>query len=103
MYFDQGFAVGITDYARAPVQAVGDMVRNVLSAAEIQDYDFAGRIGSLSANVRRQMDYVVKDNMGSRQPAQLNFTLGNRQFRAFVEDITSAQGKDIQLEELYGF
>lgn len=103
MYFDQGFAEGIADFAKSPVQAAGSMVKDVLSAAELRDFDFAGRIGNLNSDVSRHVDHIVKDNRSSKQPMELNFTLGQRQFRAFVEDISSVQGKDIQLEELYGF
>lgn len=103
MYFDQGFAEGIADFAKSPVQAAGNMVKDVLSAAELQDFDFAGRIGNLNNSVSRHVDHIVKDNRSSKQSVELNFTLGQRQFRAFVEDISSVQGKDIQLEELYGF
>lgn len=103
MYFDQGFAEGISDYSKTPVQAAGSMVKDVLSAAELQDFDFAGRIGNLNNSVSRHVDHIVKDNRSSKQPMELKFTLGQRQFRAFVEDISSVQGKDIQLEELYGF
>lgn len=100
---DEGFAKGIERFANRPAGAMEDMVGNVVKSFDAIDFDLSDRLQPMSASVNREMDHIVNDNRNNKQPVELNFTLGQRQFRAFVEDISSVQGKDIQLEELYGF
>ena len=100
---DEGFAKGIERFANRPAGAMEDMVGNVVRSFDAIDFDMSDRLQPMNASVSREMDHIINDNRNSKQPVELNFTLGQRQFRAFVEDISSVQGKDIQLEELYGF
>lgn len=100
---DEGFAKGIERFANRPVGAMENMVGNVVKSFDAIDFDLSDRLQPMNASVSREMDHIINDNRNSKQPMELNFTLGQRQFRAFVEDISSVQGKDIQLEELYGF
>lgn len=100
---DEGFAKGIERFANRPAGAMEDMVGNVVKSFDTIDFDLSDRLQPMNASVSREMDHIINDNRNNKQPMELNFTLGQRQFRAFVEDISSVQGKDIQLEELYGF
>lgn len=100
---DEGFAIGIDRFANRPAGAMENMVGNVVKSFDTIDFDLSDRLQPMNASVSREMDHIINDNRNGKQPMELKFTLGQRQFRAFVEDISNVQGKDIQLEELYGF
>lgn len=63
-------------------------------------------VPNMSANVNRSVNqsvtHTIADNLVSgKQPANLTFNLGNRSFRAFVDDISNTQNAQIQLTETY--
>lgn len=100
---DEGFAKGIAQHANRPLSAMEGMVKSVIGAFETPDFDLEGKLRPMNAAVSQEMDHVIRDNRSATQPMELHFTLGQRQFRAFVEDISNLQGREIQLEEAYGF
>ena len=52
-------------------------------------------IGAINGNVTHEI------NSGSSQPAHINLNLGRQNFKGFVEDITNAQDKNVNLELSY--
>lgn len=64
--------------------------------------DVAGNVKSLSGSVSQSVNHIVSDNLtNGKQPLNATFNLGNRSFRAFVDDITNTQNAEIQLVETY--
>ena len=52
---------------------------------------------------KNAIDYTITDKLGGQKQSQtLILRLGNRDFKAFIEDITDLQGQEIKLQEVYG-
>lgn len=102
-YFPAGIARGITRNEDSVVSATEGMIDNMMKVAKAPEFDFSSRLGELSAKANSEVDYTIKDNMQNKQPLELILAIGKRHFKAFVDDISQEQGKEIELVEVYGF
>ena len=96
----RGLGIGIEKNdkkAIAPMQRMMDDVLDVWgTGTDDLNAKVSGMIGgSIGTNVNMTENYIPV------QSATLNFTLGNKSFTGFVEDISNAEGQNIRLEEMY--
>lgn len=75
-------------------------------ASSIQDtfkssptMDINGSIARSNAQVNSRVSHEI--NNAGKQPAYVNFSLGGKSYRGFVDDISNAQNSQIQLTESY--
>lgn len=104
---DEGFINGIDAYAGKTKKAMGNMINGATSLFDPNALQFnAPSIGQLqnglsgvNTNVNSRVDHIVSDNLHTgKQPAEINLNIAGRNFTAFVEDISSEQGKITDLE-----
>ena len=98
-----GIARGITKNEDSVISATEGMIDKMIKVARAPEFDFSSRLGEISAKASSEVDYTIKDNMQSKQPLELVVAIGKRHFKAFVDDISQEQGKEIELVEIYGF
>ncbi|SJZ37877.1 phage tail protein [Garciella nitratireducens] len=55
-----------------------------------------------TTNVNKVIDYDFSSGVQTKQSNTFIFKLGNRSFKAFVDDVSDVQNKEIELEEIYG-
>ncbi len=72
-----------------------------LVSGEVAMVDINGEIARNNAQLNGTVSHEINNNL-NKQPALLNFSLGNKHYRGFVEDITGTQNQEIRLEEVYG-
>lgn len=99
MYTIKGFAIGLTDNADMATKAMN----KVLDPVTDQEIDIGSNLDRINKQGNTAVDYVVSDKLGERKQSQtVILRLGNRDYKAFVDDITNAQGREIRLAEAYG-
>jgi len=76
------------------VSGMGDMIANAINS----DYsvDIGANVAAANRSISSQVSHDVNLNQG-KQPALFNVRLGNQNFKAFVDDISNAQGQEINL------
>lgn len=76
------------------VSGMGDMIANAINS----DYsvDIGANVAAANRSISSQVSHDVNINQG-KQPALFNVRLGNQNFKAFVDDISNAQGQAINL------
>ncbi|MBN2937832.1 MAG: tape measure protein [Lactococcus lactis] len=76
------------------VSEMGDMIANAINS----DYsvDIGANVAAANRSISSQVSHDVNLNQG-KQPALFNVRLGNQNFKAFVDDISNAQGQTINL------
>lgn len=76
------------------VSGMGDMIANAINS----DYsvDIGANVAAANRSISSQVSHDVNINQG-KQPALFNVRLGNQNFKAFVDDISNAQGQEINL------
>ncbi|MBS7067462.1 MAG: tape measure protein [Lactococcus lactis] len=76
------------------VSGMGDMIANAINS----DYsvDIGANIAAANRSISSQVSHDVNLNQG-KQPASFTVKLGNQNFKAFVDDISNAQGQAINL------
>lgn len=76
------------------VSGMGDMIANAINS----DYsvDIGANVAAANRSISSQVSHDVNLNQG-KQPASFNVRLGNQNFKAFVDDISNAQGQAINL------
>ena len=76
------------------VSGMGDMIANAINS----DYsvDIGANVAAANRSISSQVSHDVNLNQG-KQPALFNVKLGNQNFKAFVDDISNAQGQAINL------
>lgn len=90
VFTSQGLAEGMIDgtkYVDKASETLADRVSNM---------DISSRLASINGQIQTQVQHEVSYGT-TNQPAQFNVRLGNREFSAFVEDISQAQGNEINL------
>lgn len=102
-YFVEGGVVGINKEASSMEKASANLMHGVVNAFGNPTLDIASNLQNLKGSIGSKVDYNVRDNLGQPKPAYINLSLGNRHFKAFVEDITNVQGVEANLEEAFGF
>lgn len=101
VYTDEGFIEGINAYSGQAKKAMGSMINGVVDVFKPEAFEFnkpslsfAGKGQSINSAIDHELN-------SSAQPLNATFNLGNRSFRAFVDDITNTQNSEIQLVETY--
>lgn len=97
----EGFAIGIDKESKTAVNSMKNVVDDVIGTYEPMNN--IPQLDSLKSKATSQIDYQVNDNLSQKQPATINLRLGDRNFRAVVDDITSLQGKVANFEEVYSW
>lgn len=113
IFTDEGFVIGVNKKADKVAGAVSDMASGAISAFEAQDVAGAMQrhlddgVNHLNANTLGlalsemttsvQSSIDVQDNR-QKQPLAVTLSLGGRQFKAFVQDITDVQAAELRME-----
>lgn len=98
-YTVKGLAIGLEDNADMAAKAM-DRVIDPLTGQQI---DIGSNLDRINKQGNTAVDYVVSDKLGERKQSQtVILRLGNRDYKAFIDDITNAQGREIRLAEAYG-
>ncbi|WP_251901013.1 phage tail tape measure protein [Lactococcus lactis] len=90
---NSGLTGGFRD-VQSNVSGIGDMIANAINS----DYsvDIGANVAAANRSISSQVSHDVNVNQG-KQPASFNVKLGNQNFKAFVDDISNAQGQEINL------
>lgn len=88
-----GLTRGFRD-VQSNVSGMGDMIANAINS----DYsvDIGANVAAANRSISSQVSHDVNLNQG-KQPASFTVNLGNQTFKAFVDDISNAQGQAINL------
>lgn len=80
------------------VSGMGDMIANAINS----DYsvDIGANVAAANRSISSQVSHDVNLNQG-KQPASFTVKLGNQNFKAFVDDISNAQGQAINLNMVF--
>lgn len=90
---NSGLTGGFRD-VQSNVSGMGDMIANAINS----DYsvDIGANVAAANRSISSQVSHDVNINQG-KQPASFNVMIGNQNFKAFVDDISNAQGQAINL------
>ena len=90
---NSGLTGGFRD-VQSNVSGMGDMIANAINS----DYsvDIGANVAAANRSISSQVSHDVNLNQG-KQPASFNVMIGNQNFKAFVDDISNAQGQAINL------
>ncbi|WP_282667268.1 phage tail protein [Lactococcus cremoris] len=90
---NSGLTGGFRD-VQSNVSGMGDMIANAINS----DYsvDIGANVAAANRSISSQVSHDVNLNQG-KQPASFTVKLGNQIFKAFVDDISNAQGQAINL------
>lgn len=90
---NSGLTGGFRD-VQSNVSGMGDMIANAINS----DYsvDVGANVAAANRSISSQISHDVNLNQG-KQPASFTVKLGNQNFKAFVDDISNAQGQAINL------
>ena len=96
----RGLGMGIEKNDKKAITPMKRMMDDVLDVWGTGSDDLNAKVngmisGSIGTNLNMTENYIPV------QSATLNFTLGNKSFTGFVEDISNAEGQNIRLEEMY--
>lgn len=102
-----GFVKGIDGMAKDVVRATTGVAAGVTKAFDpdlsINKTDYSSHVRDMNGQLKQQLTSQVSSQLSvSQQPAQITLALGNRSFKAFVEDITNGQTQQVNLVEQYG-
>lgn len=90
---NSGLTRGFRD-VQSNVSGMGEMIANAINS----DYsvDVRANVAAANHSISSQVSHDVNLNQG-KQPASFTVKLGNQNFKAFVDDISNAQGQAINL------
>ena len=96
----KGLGIGIEKNDKKAITPMKRMMDDVLDVWGTGTDDLNAKVngmigGTIGTSVNMTENYIPV------QSATLNFTLGNKSFTGFVEDISNAEGQNIRLEEMY--
>ena len=98
-YTVKGFAVGLTDNAKMAANAMNKVIDPITGTS----VDIGSNLADINGQAKNAIDYTITDKLGGQKQSQtLILRLGNKDFKAFIEDITDLQGQEIKLQEVYG-
>nr|DAK47152.1 MAG TPA: tail tape measure protein [Caudoviricetes sp.] len=105
IYTDEGFIIGVNNKASAVVKSVGNMAQGAIDAFTGKDLagNLQSELGAVDGELGRLSGYntSVDFNGGTitvgQQSADIVLKMGNTTYRAFTEDITSAQEMELTL------
>lgn len=104
-YTDEGFIIGVNNQAGAVMKSVGNMAQGAIDAFTGKDLagTLQGELNAVDGQLGRLTGYdtSVDFNGGTitvgQQSADIVLKMGNTTYRAFTEDITSAQEMELTL------
>lgn len=104
-YTDEGFVIGVNNRAGAVMKSVGNMAQGAIDAFTGKDLagTLQGELNAVDGQLGRLTGYdtSVDFNGGTitvgQQAADIVLKMGNTTYRAFTEDITSAQEMELTL------
>ncbi len=104
-YTDEGFIIGVNNRAGAVMKTVGNMAQGAIDAFAGKDLagTLQGELNAVDGQLGRLTGYdtSVDFNGGTitvgQQSADIVLKMGNTTYRAFTEDITSAQEMELTL------
>ena len=104
-YTDEGFIIGVNNQAGAVMESVGNMAQGAIDAFTGKDLagTLQGELNAVDGQLGRLTGYdtSVDFNGGTitvgQQSADIVLKMGNTTYRAFTEDITSAQEMELTL------
>lgn len=104
-YTDEGFIIGVNNRAGAVMKTVGNMAQGAIDAFTGKDLagTLQGELNAVDGQLGRLTGYdtSVDFNGGTitvgQQSADIVLKMGNTTYRAFTEDITSAQEMELTL------
>ena len=105
VYTDEGFIIGVNNKAGAVMKSVGNMAQGAIDAFTGKDLagNLQSELGAVDGELGRLSGYntSVDFNGGTitvgQQSADIVLKMGNTTYRAFTEDITSAQEMELTL------
>ena len=105
IYTDEGFIIGVNSKAGAVMKSVGNMAQGAIDAFTGKDLagNLQSELGAVDGELGRLSGYntSVDFNGGTitvgQQSADIVLKMGNTTYRAFTEDITSAQEMELTL------
>lgn len=108
-YTDEGFIIGVNNRAGAVMKSVGNMAQGAIDAFTGKDLagTLQGELNAVDGQLGRLTGYdtSVDFNGGTitvgQQSADIVLKMGNTIYRAFTEDITSAQEMELTLATNY--
>lgn len=108
-YTDEGFVIGVNNRAGAVMKSVGNMAQGAIDAFTGKDLagTLQGELNAVDGQLGRLTGYdtSVDFNGGTitvgQQSADIVLKMGNTTYRAFTEDITSAQEMELTLATNY--
>lgn len=101
-------AIGVDNEGRNMIGTVAGMAKRATDAfnpsfnASLPNY--AQQIRSVTGNIATQVNSDVISTVRSEPNSNVihaNFALGNRDYNAFVDDISGTQKSNVRLEEVY--
>lgn len=90
MFTSQGLADGMLDGAHYVDRASSQI------ADRASNMDIGNRISAVNSQIQSKVQHEVSYGTNSK-PAQFNVRIGNSEFSAFLDDISQAQGNEINL------
>jgi len=94
-----GIGVGIDKGERSLIKTATSMSNSLANAIKAPTVDIAGNVARSSGSIKTAVSHTINDNLNNgSQPAEINLNIAGRNFAAFVEDISSEQGKITDLE-----
>lgn len=95
-----GLNKGLEDDFKKVKQTVGYMAGSIAESFNSSPVmSINGSIANSNSKINSAVSHEI--NNAGKQPAAFTFNLGNRSFRAFVDDITNTQNAETQLVETY--
>ncbi|MEJ6348780.1 tape measure protein [Holzapfeliella sp. He02] len=102
VFTGQGLQIGIDSMGSKISKSADKMAR--LATPNISPIDVGGAFSNATGNFTSSLSADVQGQLQvSQQPAEINLSLGNRDFNAFVGDISRNQDQSTQLRNSYGF
>lgn len=98
-----GYAIGLERNDKAPIRAMENLMGGVVGAYDTSAMNLSGRLGGVNGSVQSRVEHSLKDSSSSKQPTPIILNLGSKAYRGFIEDISNAQGREVQLHEHYAF
>ena len=95
-----GFGKGIDRNEKEAVNPMRDLLDNVLGVWDGGTNDLKAQIGGMIGGTIGT-DINMTENYIPTQSAEIKFSLGNKNYRGFVEDISKTEGENVRLEEIY--
>lgn len=95
----EGLDVGMWKGERSllnTVQSIAGIVTKGLSSKVL-----AGNVGAISGGIQATVEHRLSENFEDKRPAVIHMELGQRHYKAFVEDISNVQNRAAKLEEIY--